>query len=99
SGGVSCAGPLPHAELPDWYRAANLTVLPSRSEGMPNVLRESLACGTPFVASRVGGIVEIAEACSGHLVPPDDPGALAEAIGRTLAAPAGPPRVPPAGWA
>jgi glycosyltransferase involved in cell wall biosynthesis len=37
-----------------------VTVLPSLSEGVPNVLMESIACGTPFVASRVGGIPEIA---------------------------------------
>ena len=56
---VTFVGPKLHNELPDWYRAADLTVLPSRSEGLPNVLRESLACGTPFVASNVGGISEI----------------------------------------
>ena len=58
---ITFVGPKLHDELPDWYRAADLTVLPSRSEGLPNVLRESLACGTPFVASNVGGIPEIAD--------------------------------------
>ena len=58
---ITFVGPKLHNELPDWYRAADLTVLPSRSEGLPNVLRESLACGTPFVASNVGGIKEIAD--------------------------------------
>ena len=51
---VRFVGSVAHDALPDWYRAADLTVLPSHSEGTPNVLLESLACGTPFLASRVG---------------------------------------------
>ena len=74
-------------QLPDWYRAADLTVLPSRSEGLPNVLRESLACGTPFVASCVGGISEISEPPLDRLVPPNDPPALAAAIAQMLLEP------------
>lgn len=81
---VCFAGPIEHSALPDWYRAANLTVLPSRSEGVPNVLRESLACGTPFVASRVGGIPELAQDDMCELVPPDDANSLANAIMRAL---------------
>jgi peptidoglycan/xylan/chitin deacetylase (PgdA/CDA1 family) len=59
--------------------------LPSWSEGLPNTLRESLACGTPFVASRVGGIAEIAHEPANRLVPPGDPAALADAIEQALA--------------
>jgi glycosyltransferase involved in cell wall biosynthesis/peptidoglycan/xylan/chitin deacetylase (PgdA/CDA1 family) len=77
---VTFLGPLEHNRLVDWYRAANVTVLPSRSEGIPNVLRESLACGTPFVASRVGGIPEIANQHNSRLVEPDDSDELAAAI-------------------
>jgi teichuronic acid biosynthesis glycosyltransferase TuaC len=87
AGAVSFLGARPQAELPDWYRAADVTVLPSRSEGLPNVLRESLACGTPFVASNVGGIPEIAEPPLDRLVPPDDPAALAGAIAGSLREP------------
>jgi len=82
---VTFVGPKLHEELPDWYRAADLTVLPSRSEGLPNVLRESLACRTPFVASNVGGIIEIADPGSSLLVPPEDHSALADAIAQALA--------------
>ena len=81
---VKFVGSKQHKELGDWYRAADLTLLPSRSEGLPNVLRESLACGTPFVASRVGGIDEIAEGGAGMLVPPERPEQLADAIVRAL---------------
>jgi len=72
-----------HDQLPDWFRAANLTVLPSWSEGLPNVLRESLACNTPFVASRVGGIPEIAGR-SDRLFEPGNAIALADAIRESL---------------
>jgi glycosyltransferase involved in cell wall biosynthesis len=81
---VKFVGSKHHKELGDWYRAADLTLLPSRSEGLPNVLRESLACGTPFVASRVGGIDEIAEGGAGMLVRPEQPEQLADAIVRAL---------------
>jgi glycosyltransferase involved in cell wall biosynthesis/peptidoglycan/xylan/chitin deacetylase (PgdA/CDA1 family) len=87
-------GPCSHKELSDWYKAADLTVLPSRSEGIPNVLRESLACGTPFVASNVGGIPEIARHGPNRLVPPEDAGALTAALAAALVEPARPP-VPP----
>jgi glycosyltransferase involved in cell wall biosynthesis len=86
-GNVHFRGPLPQAELPDWYRAADVFVLPSRSEGVPNVLLEAMACRTPFVASRVGGIPEVAVAGLSRLVPPDDPAALAEAVAAELTAP------------
>lgn len=82
SGRVFFPGACSHQELGDWYRAADWTVLPSRSEGIPNVLRESLACGTPFVASHVGGIPEIARHGPNSLVPPEN----AEALAATLAA-------------
>jgi glycosyltransferase involved in cell wall biosynthesis len=83
---TSFVGERRHDELADWYRAADLTVLPSLSEGIPNVLRESLACGTPFVASNVGGIPEIATEPCLRLVPPGNSDALARAIAAALAA-------------
>ncbi len=82
---VTLHGARPHEELVDWYRAADLVALPSLAEGIPNVLLEAMACGTPFVASRVGGIAEVAAgdyAC--RLVPPADPQALAAAMGEVL---------------
>jgi glycosyltransferase involved in cell wall biosynthesis len=65
------------------YRDAVMTVLPSEYEAFGLVLLESLAQGTPVVASRVGGIPEVVEdGRSGLLVPPRNASALAEAIGR-----------------
>jgi glycosyltransferase involved in cell wall biosynthesis len=84
---VTFVGYVSHADLPDWYRAVNLTVLPSHSEGVPNVLLESIASGTPFVASRVGGIPEIADPLLDRLVAPADASALSNAIVDSLMAP------------
>ncbi len=77
---VKFHGPIAHDSTPDWYRAADLTVLCSDSEGLPNVLRESLACGTPFVSTDVGSIQEIAIPEATRLVPPQNPAALAVGI-------------------
>lgn len=91
---VRFVGPRPHAQLPDWYRAADVFVLPSRSEGVPNVLLEAAACGTPFVASRVGGIPEIAHLGESRLVPPGDVRQLAGALREFLERPAPRPARP-----
>jgi glycosyltransferase involved in cell wall biosynthesis len=65
------------------YRDAVLTVLPSEYEAFGLVLLESMAQGTPVVASRVGGIPEFVEdGSSGLLVPPTEVAPLAEAIHR-----------------
>jgi glycosyltransferase involved in cell wall biosynthesis len=88
---VKLLGPWPHNRLPDWYRAADLFVLPSYSEGVPVVLLEAAACGTPFVASRVGGIPEVAHLVASRLVPTGDAAALAAAIRAGLAGHLGPP--------
>lgn len=92
--GVRFFGAVSHERLADFYRAADLTVLPSRSEGIPNVLLESLACGTPFVASRVGDIPSLALDPARDLVEPDQPDALAAALVRRLSEPSLEPRVP-----
>jgi glycosyltransferase involved in cell wall biosynthesis len=95
-GRVHLLGARPHDQLPDWYRAASALVLASYSEGVPNVLLEAAACGTPFVATRVGGIPEIAHLGPSRLVPPGDVAALADAIRDVLQeAPKPPPSAPP----
>ena len=84
---VTLAGACSHAELRAWYQAADVVVLPSFSEGIPNVLREALACGRPFIATEVGGIPEIAHPSYSRLIPPGDAAALAEAMEAMLASP------------
>lgn len=62
-----------------------ISVLPSLSEGTSNTLLESMAAGTPVIATRVGGNPEVIEdGVSGLLVPPRDSGALAAAMGHLL---------------
>jgi glycosyltransferase involved in cell wall biosynthesis len=75
------AGRKLHAEIPFWMSAADLLVLPSLSEGYGLVLVEALACGTPVIASRVGGIPEILISPDfGEMAPPGDSEALAQAM-------------------
>lgn len=70
-----------HDEIPKWINAADVFCLPSRNEGYPNVLLESLACGIPVVATKVGGIPEIIVNDSlGILVDPDDKDLLKDAL-------------------
>jgi glycosyltransferase involved in cell wall biosynthesis len=63
----------------------DLLVLPSFTEGLPNVVLEALAAGVPAVATAVGGTPEVLEdGVSGYLVPPGDADALAEKIERAI---------------
>jgi glycosyltransferase involved in cell wall biosynthesis len=87
---VHLAGSLPPERVGDWYRAADATLLSSDSEGLPNVLRESLACGTPFVSTDVGSVGEIADPRWSVLVRPGDAEAFAAGIERMLCGTFGP---------
>ena len=64
---VSFFGKRPHKEISLWMNAVDLFCLPSIREGMPNVLIESLACGTPAVASAVGAVPEMIKECNGRV--------------------------------
>jgi glycosyltransferase involved in cell wall biosynthesis len=80
---------LGHCEdVPARLSAADLFVLPSRSEAFPNAVLEAMAIGLPVIASAVGGLVEVIEhQRSGVLIPPDDPAALASEIAKFMADP------------
>ncbi|MGH6902641.1 MAG: glycosyltransferase, partial [Geminicoccaceae bacterium] len=81
-------GAIPQERLATIYNAADLLVLASSREGLPNVLMEALACGTPVVASAVWGTPEIVAApAAGRLVEERSPEALAGAIRNLLADP------------
>jgi glycosyltransferase involved in cell wall biosynthesis len=88
-------GSLPLEQLPAYYQAADLLVLPSRSEGVPNVLLEASACGLPWIASNVGGIPEIAHLGASRVVPPGEVPALRTAIIEMLENPPPQPDVKP----
>jgi glycosyltransferase involved in cell wall biosynthesis len=67
--------------LREHLAAADIFVLPSRSEGFSNAIVEAMAASLPVVATNVGGNAEaVQDGVSGFLVPSDDPGALAAAI-------------------
>ena len=72
-------------DVPVYLRSADIFVLSSLKEGMPNSLLEAMASGLPSVASRVGGVPDVAEdGRNALLVPPGDAGALAGALARLL---------------
>jgi glycosyltransferase involved in cell wall biosynthesis len=72
-------------DVPGFLAGLDLAVLPSLSEGMSNALLEYMAAGRAIVATAVGGNTTlIEEGVNGLLVPPNDPGRLAEAIGHLL---------------
>ncbi|PSB27740.1 glycosyltransferase family 4 protein [Stenomitos frigidus] len=79
------AGQIGHASLPLYYTAADVCAIPSHYEPFGLVAIEAMACGTPVVASDVGGLsFTVVPDETGLLVPPQDPSALAQAIERVL---------------
>lgn len=83
---VRLVGEIPHRDLYLWYNAADVFCLLSSREGYPNVVLESLACGTPVVGSAVWGIPEILTSDEVGILTERDPlsiqQALREALGR-----------------
>ena len=80
--------PVPRVELPQWYRAADLVCVPSYSESFGLVALEAQACGTPVVATAVGGLrTAIADGISGVLVDGHDPRAWSSILARLIQEP------------
>lgn len=77
--------PQPHHLLSSWYRAADLVVVPSRSESFGLVALEAAACGTPVVAAAVGGLTSIVDdGVTGLLVDGSDPAVWAAHLDAVL---------------
>jgi D-inositol-3-phosphate glycosyltransferase len=82
---VDFKGPQPQPALPEYYRAADLCLVPSHHESFGMAALEAMACGAAVVASRVGGLATtIQDGVTGVLVPPRDEIALASAIASLL---------------
>jgi glycosyltransferase involved in cell wall biosynthesis len=87
AGGTVClAGDVAHEQLPHYYRAMDLMVMPSRYENYSNAMLEALACGVPFVASDVGGNRALFETGAGWLFAPGSGEGLAASLIEALAA-------------
>ena len=76
------------SDIPDLMRGLDCFVLPSRSEGISNVILEAMASGLPIVATAVGGNVDLlTHGRTGEIVPPCDPEAMAHALLRLASDP------------
>lgn len=90
-GAVTMAGPMPQQDIIRMMRAANMVVAPcvisedGDRDGLPTVLLESMALGTPVISTQVAGIPElVSDGLTGLCVPERDPQALADAVERLL---------------
>jgi D-inositol-3-phosphate glycosyltransferase len=82
---VRFVAPQPHDQLADYYRAADVCVVPSHTESFGLVALEAAACGTPVVAANVGGLrLLVDDGVTGYLVDERDPHAYATLIDRVL---------------
>ncbi|NHV98521.1 MAG: glycosyltransferase family 4 protein [Thaumarchaeota archaeon] len=78
---VKLTGWIPHEDVPRYLNELKLLVLPSFTEGLPNILLEAMACGTPVLATPVGAIPDIIkDSETGFLLKSNDPKQIAERI-------------------
>lgn len=85
---VDFVAPQAHHMLSTYYRAADVVIVPSRSESFGLVALEAAACGVPVVASGVGGLITIVDdGITGHLVADRSPDVFADHVDRILANP------------
>ena len=85
---VQLLGWVPHDMLPQYLNKLKLLVIPSLTEGLPNILLEAIACGTPILATPVGSIPDVIEdGKSGFLMDNNTPECISANIKRALAHP------------
>ncbi|WP_431029149.1 glycosyltransferase [Lysinibacillus sp. LZ02] len=85
---VQFVDPQQQTKLVKWFQASDVFVLPSHLEGFGLVALEAIACGTPVIASKVGGLVSLLGDGAGHLVEPQNASDLAEEMMKALHTPA-----------
>ncbi len=85
---VELPGWISHQELPDYLNRLRLLVIPSYTEGLPNILLEALACGTPVLATPVGAIPDIIrDGETGFIMESTTPECIAAGIIRAISSP------------
>ena len=79
---------IPHQEVPRYLNELKLLVLPSHTEGVPGIVQEAMACGTPVLATPVGGVPDlIKDGKTGFILESNSPESIAKGILRALAYP------------
>jgi glycosyltransferase involved in cell wall biosynthesis len=82
---VNLTGWIPHDELPSYLNELELVVLPSYTEGLPNIMLEAMACGTPVLATSVGAIPDvIKDGETGFIMENNSPAFIAKNVERAL---------------
>jgi len=78
---VFYAGAIKPSKVPCYIRSSDVVIIPSLSEGLPNLAKEAQACGKPVLGTNVGGIPEVVvDGVTGKLVPSEHPQALSQGI-------------------
>jgi len=82
---VTLVGWIPHEKLPEYLNELKLLVLPSYTEGLPTIVLEAMACGTPVLATPVGGIPDvIKEGKTGFILENNSPECIAKNVIKIL---------------
>jgi len=85
---VDLTGWITHNDLPKYLNRLRLLVLPSYTEGLPNIMLEAMACGTPVLATPVGGIPDvIRDGETGFIIQNNSPECISENVIRALSSP------------
>ena len=85
---VKITGWIPHNELPDYFNEMKLVILPSYTEGLPLSILEAMACGTPVLATPVGGIPDVVkDSETGFIMEDNSPECIARNVIRVLSYP------------